>query len=73
MLITRIITALILAPAAIAAIFYLPLIYFAVLLLAVIGIGAWEWGPLMGFDTKARRSGFVFTTLILIACIWGLV
>ncbi|GAA6173056.1 phosphatidate cytidylyltransferase [Colwellia sp. KU-HH00111] len=73
MLITRIITALILAPAAIAAIFYLPLIYFAVLLLAVIGIGAWEWGPLMGFDTKARRSGFVVTTLILIACIWGLV
>jgi phosphatidate cytidylyltransferase len=66
----RIITALILAPAAIAAIFYLPLIYFAALLLVIIGIGAWEWGPFMGFDTKARRIGFVSTTIILIAGIW---
>lgn len=73
MLIQRIITALILAPAAIAAIFYLPLMYFAALLVVVIGIGAWEWGPLMGFDTKTRRTGFVATTLVLIACIWALV
>ena len=73
MLIQRIITALILAPAAIAAIFYLPLMYFAALLVVVVGIGAWEWGPLMGFDTKTRRTGFVATTLVLIACIWALV
>jgi phosphatidate cytidylyltransferase len=66
----RIITALILAPAAIAAIFYLPLIYFAILLLVIIGIGAWEWGPFMGFDTTTRRVGFVGTTLFLIAGIW---
>lgn len=73
MLIQRIITALILAPAAIAAIFYLPLMYFAGLLVVVIGIGAWEWGPLMGFDTKTRRTSFVATTLVLIAGIWALV
>jgi len=73
LLIQRIITALILAPAAIAAIFYLPLMYFAALLVVVVGIGAWEWGPLMGFDTKTRRTGFVATTLVLIACIWAVV
>jgi len=68
----RIITALILAPAAILAIFYLPLAYFAALLMAIIGIGAWEWGPLMGFKGKNKRAGFVFATLILIAGIWAL-
>jgi phosphatidate cytidylyltransferase len=69
----RIITALILAPAAISAIFYLPLMYFAALLVVIIGIGAWEWGPLMGFDTKTRRTGFVVTTLVLIGSIWAVV
>lgn len=72
MLTQRIITALIIAPAAISAIFYLPLIYFTAFLVVVIGIGAWEWGPLMGFDTKTRRTCFVATTLILIAVIWSL-
>ncbi|MDP7591169.1 MAG: phosphatidate cytidylyltransferase [Litorilituus sp.] len=70
MLIQRIITALILAPAAISAIFYLPLHYFATLLMAVIAIGAWEWGPLMGFETKTRRSLFVMVTCVLISVIW---
>ena len=71
MLKQRIITALILAPAAILAIFYLPLVYFAALFLAIIGIGAWEWGPLMGFKDTARRIGFVAATLILIGVIWA--
>lgn len=73
MLKQRIITALILAPAAIYAIFYLPLLYFAALLVVIIGIGAWEWGPLMGFDTKTRRIAFVATTLVLIAGIWSVI
>jgi phosphatidate cytidylyltransferase len=68
----RIITALILAPAAILAIFYLPLAYFAALLMIIIGIGAWEWGPLMGFKSKTKRISFVATTLILIGGIWVL-
>ncbi|OUR59674.1 phosphatidate cytidylyltransferase [Colwellia sp. 39_35_sub15_T18] len=71
MLKQRIITALILAPAAISAIFYLPLNYFAALLMAIIAIGAWEWGPLMGFGTKNRRSIFVIVTSILIALVWA--
>lgn len=71
MLKQRIITALILAPAAILAIFYLPLAYFAALLMVVIGIGAWEWGPLMGFTSKAKRLGFATTTLFLIGTLWA--
>lgn len=71
MLKQRIITALILAPAAILAIFYLPLVYFATLFLAVIAIGAWEWGPLMGFKDNTRQIGFVAATLILIGVIWA--
>ncbi|WP_440873994.1 phosphatidate cytidylyltransferase [Thalassotalea sp. PLHSN55] len=70
MLKQRILTAVILAPAAIAAIFYLPLPYFAGLLLAVMAIGAWEWGPLMGFANKRRRLAFVATNILLIAGLW---
>lgn len=33
-------------------------------------IGAWEWGPLMGFANKRRRLAFVGITSILIATLW---
>jgi len=68
----RIITALILAPLAIAAIFYLPLVYFSAMLMAIIAIGAWEWGPLMGFKTTTKRIAFVVGTSGLIGIIWAL-
>ena len=70
MLIQRVATALVLAPAAIAAIFYLPLMYFAGLLLAIMALGAWEWGPLMGFAGKTRRMIFVLTNILIIALLW---
>ena len=66
----RIITALVLAPTTIASIFYLPLPYFSALMLAVMGIGAWEWGPLMGFSSKKRRLAFVLVTSFLIGALW---
>jgi len=66
----RIITAVVLAPAVIAAIFYLPLIYFAGLLLIIMAIGAWEWGPLMGFSNVIRRLVFVLVTVFLISTLW---
>ena len=70
MLKQRILTALILAPAVIVAIFYLPLNYFAGFLLAVMAIGAWEWGPLMGFASTGRRVIFALVTSLLISLIW---
>ncbi|PCI60676.1 MAG: phosphatidate cytidylyltransferase [Gammaproteobacteria bacterium] len=70
MLKQRILTVLLLAPALIAAIFYLPLNYFAGLILAVMAIGAWEWGPLMGFSTKRRRIAFVLTNVAMILGLW---
>ncbi|MBA6252767.1 MAG: phosphatidate cytidylyltransferase [Colwellia sp.] len=70
MLKQRIITAVILAPLTIFAIFYLPLDQFAALFMAVMAIGAWEWGPLMGFANKRRRLAFVCATIILISALW---
>jgi phosphatidate cytidylyltransferase len=66
----RIITAVILAPLAISAIFYLSLDNFAALFMAVMAIGAWEWGPLMGFANKRRRLAFVSATIIIISALW---
>lgn len=70
MLKQRIITAVVLAPLAISAIFYLPLANFAALIMAIMAIGAWEWGPLMGFDKNNRRIAFVVATIALISVLW---
>ncbi len=70
MLKQRIITALILAPAAIAAIFYLPMIYFAGLLMAILAIGAWEWARFMGITNTLQRLVYAAITSALIALVW---
>jgi len=69
----RIITALILAPAAIWAIFYLPLMYFSSLLLLVVAIGAWEWSAFIGLKSKLKRSLYVAVTVILICMLWFII
>ena len=66
----RIITALILAPAAISAIFYLPVIYFAGLLMAIIAIGAWEWARFIGLTNVGQRLTYAALTTGLIALVW---
>ena len=70
MLKQRILTALVLAPSIIAAIFYLPLNYFAFLLLIIMIVAAWEWGPLMGCNNKRYRSAFVVTNVFFIGLLW---
>lgn len=70
MLKQRILTALILAPAIIMAIFYLPLFYFSLFILVVVSIGAWEWGPFMGFSSMRRRIVFVLSNVALIIILW---
>ncbi len=70
MLKQRIITALILAFAAVSAIFYLPINYFAALLLIIIAIGAWEWTSLMGLINIKARFSYVMATMVLVALLW---
>ena len=72
MLKQRIITAVILAPAAVSAIFYLPISYFAGLLMATIAIGAWEWARFMGLVNTIQRLGYVVITSAIIAALWFL-
>jgi phosphatidate cytidylyltransferase len=54
---TRLATALVLLAGCIAALFLLPAWLWAVLLLAVLAIAAWEWGALAGFG-NALRLGY---------------
>ena len=70
MLKQRILTATVIGPAAILAIFYLPLPYFAALLLVLVSIGAWEWGPFMGLTASVKRIAFVALTITFIATLW---
>lgn len=70
MLKQRIITALILAPLAILAIFYLPIAYFSGLLMAIVAVGAWEWSSFMGLKQPVYRLLYSATTLIIISLFW---
>ena len=70
MLKQRIITALILAPSVIAAIFYFPINYFAILLTTVIAIGAWEWARFMGLVKTIHRLAYVVVTSAVVASLW---
>jgi phosphatidate cytidylyltransferase len=54
----RLITALILAPLALAAVFYLPLLGFALFVACAFLLAAWEWAAFCGMDTTAARASF---------------
>ncbi len=69
---TRILTAVIALPLALAAVFYLPMEGFAVLCMAMLGVGAWEWGGFLRVSVAARVfylalcfSGFIFLWCLL--------
>ncbi|AWB69073.1 hypothetical protein C2869_17745 [Saccharobesus litoralis] len=51
----RILTALILLPVALVAIFEFPLWGFAAFCAFIMALGAWEWGPFIGFSKKRLR------------------
>ncbi|MEE8079412.1 MAG: phosphatidate cytidylyltransferase [Pseudomonadales bacterium] len=70
MLKSRIITALIIAPSAIAAIFLLPLEWFAVVFGVVGGLGAYEFGGLVGLQQMAARIAFVAVYALLALLTW---
>ena len=71
MLKSRLITALILIPLVIAALFWLPPLGFALVTLAVCMLAAWEWGQLAGFAARSHRvwlailCGFLLALMML--------
>ena len=67
MLKQRILTALVLAPLALAGVFLLPPGGFAVFMGLVIALGGWEWANLSGFEQPAIRIGFGLLTAL--ACL----
>ena len=70
MLKQRVITALIAAPLAVAAIFFLPLPAFAALFVVLAVMGVIEWGGLVGFDKQVSRVVFVSGSLVLMALLY---
>ncbi|MBJ7221897.1 MULTISPECIES: phosphatidate cytidylyltransferase [unclassified Brenneria] len=67
----RLITALILIPIVIAALFLLPPVGFTLVTLAVCMLAAWEWGQLAGFASYGQRlwlailCGFLLALMLL--------
>jgi len=60
---TRILTALVLIPLLVAALFYLPPGWIAVLFGVFIAAAAWEWVTLSGFRSLPGRAAYVFFLL----------
>lgn len=54
MLKTRVITALVLVALLLPSLFYLPQSVWALLVAGFIGVAAWEWGALLGWQGRAR-------------------
>ncbi|MDE0691238.1 MAG: phosphatidate cytidylyltransferase [Gammaproteobacteria bacterium] len=70
MLRTRLLTAAVLAPLAIAAVLLLPLVPFAVLMGLVALAAAWEWAALAGLDSREGRAGGVALTAASLVMLW---
>src|SRR5690606_25899251 len=68
MLKQRVITALILAGVFLAAVFYLPVLFFSAFTAAVVLIAAWEWADMAGLTRSWQGSVY----LVLIALVMGL-
>lgn len=64
MLKTRFATAVVLLTVFLSALFYFPAVYWAVLMLALIAVGGWEWAKLASF-AKIGRWTFVVGLLLI--------
>ncbi len=68
----RVITALILAPLALLAVFFLPLPGFAAFISAAFLLGAWEWSGFCDLASKAMRWAYLALTALLFALLYWL-
>jgi len=66
----RMVTAILLAPAAIAAVLYAPTRAFAFGFAAVLMLAVWEWTRIIGVERKRFRISIVSGNLALIAACW---
>lgn len=66
----RVITALVLAPLALAAVFYLPLGGFAVFISVAFLLGAWEWSGFCGLPNRASRAIYVLLTAVILTLLY---
>lgn len=67
MLKQRILTALILAPVAIACLFFLPPLGFAIFVGLVVTVGAWEWANFANISSMGRYGYAAFVAVLLFA------
>ncbi|WP_341326048.1 phosphatidate cytidylyltransferase [Methylotuvimicrobium sp. KM2] len=64
MLLQRIITALILAPLVVLAVYLLPIPYFTLVVALVMLVAAWEWTSLTGIDRPSMRILFLVLLIL---------
>lgn len=70
MLMTRVLTALILAPLMLAGIYWLPETGFAAFIGAIVVLGAWEWANLAGYQRLTTRLGMAVSTAAMLLLLW---
>lgn len=70
MLTSRIITALVLVPIVIAALFLLSPTGFALVSLIVCMLAAWEWGQLAGFTSRSQRTSGALLCGLFLSIMW---
>jgi phosphatidate cytidylyltransferase len=66
----RIITALILLPLVLAAIYLLPLAGYAAAFWLIVAAAAWEWAALAGLEGRGIRIGYVLVLAALSLVVW---
>jgi len=67
----RVLTASALAPLVMIAVLTLPTVWFGALMAVFIGLAAWEWAGLAGFDTAAVRAAYGGVVLGCLFLVWG--
>lgn len=72
MLKQRIVTALILLPLILGAIFYLSTPWFAFAIAIPVALGAWEWANIMGIENSGERMPYVGGILVALLVVYWL-